>query len=296
MDNAPIAEELKRYLQTGETDPLYRAWPGSVLERADQGSRELRQGLIAEVRRLAVGRSHLPLPPGNICELTRRKVTPMVRGLFPKKEHEAVLAVLERSVTFITNENFERVLTEHDWAGSAWDLANLYLATVGAPLLVESAPNIVGLNEHTTCYVSPEYFRETDSFSDFIVHEAAHIFHNCKRRTVGLREVRGREWLLDIDIRKREEFAYSCEAYARILERAGTLAKRSELADQFAEETDIADTRFDAAEVTAIVRSAVTARNGWKIIFARCALVIRPEKRRANPSPTKDIDASAPPP
>ena len=41
-----------------------------------------------------------------------------------------------------------------------------------------------------------------------------------ERRTVGLPETRQREWLLDIDFRKRETFAYACEAYSRILEPA----------------------------------------------------------------------------
>jgi hypothetical protein len=62
-------------------------------------------------------------------------------------------------------------------------------------------------------YVSPEYFAEDDPFADFIVHEAAHIFHNCKRVTIGLSETRTKEWSLDIEHRKRETFAYSCEAY-----------------------------------------------------------------------------------
>ncbi|XYI02075.1 hypothetical protein ACMHYB_20790 [Sorangium sp. So ce1128] len=37
----------------------------------------------------------------------------------------------------------------------------------------------------TACCVSPAYFHENDPFADFIVHEAAHVFHNCKRKTVG---------------------------------------------------------------------------------------------------------------
>ena len=46
---------------------------------------------------------------------------------------------------------------------------------------------------------SPEYFAEDDPFADFIVHEAAHIFHNCKRATIGLPETRAKVWLLDIE-------------------------------------------------------------------------------------------------
>jgi len=38
---------------------------------------------------------------------------------------------------------------------------------------------------------------------------------------VGLPETNQREWLLDIDFRKRE--TYACEAYSRILEAGSTL-------------------------------------------------------------------------
>ena len=40
-----------------------------------------------------------------------------------------------------------------------------------------------------------------------MVHEVAHIFHNCKRRNAGLPETRRKEWLLDIEFRKRETLA-----------------------------------------------------------------------------------------
>lgn len=104
------------------------------------------------------------------------------------------------------------------WLSTAWDLANLYLAGVGAERLAADAPKLVGLSEGTTCYLSPEYFKAPGRFDDFLVHEAAHIFHNCKRRTIGLRETRRREWLLKIEFARREAFAYACETYSRIHE------------------------------------------------------------------------------
>ena len=79
------------------------------------------------------------------------------------------------------------------WLHSAWALANLYLGSPGAELLSDEAPRIVGLSLETTCYVSLEYFSETSRFSDYLVHETAHIFHNCKRGTAGLEETRRRE-------------------------------------------------------------------------------------------------------
>jgi hypothetical protein len=138
----------------------------------------------------------------------------------------------------------------------------------------------VGLSEETTCYVSPDYFVEDDPFADFIVHEAAHIFHNFKRATVGLRETRTKEWLLDIDFRKRETFAYSCEAYSRIAVCASCPAERRELAAQYGSTVRISEDRVDASEVAGIVTEASAVRNGWKVILARCAPTVRPRSAR----------------
>ncbi len=135
---------------------------------------------------------------------------------------------------------------------------------------------MVGISEETTCYVSPDYFAEDDPFADFVVHEAAHIFHNCKRRTIGLRETRTKEWLLDIEFRQRETFAYSCEAYARIVARAKDAAERRAMAAEYGAERRISEERVDPAEVASIVADAAGARNGWKVILARCAPTSRP--------------------
>jgi hypothetical protein len=174
-------------------------------------------------------------------------------------------------------ETSSRSCSSHGYDSSAWTLANLYLASLGAELLGEDAPRLVGLSEETTCYVSPDYFAEDDPFADFIVHEAAHIFHNCKRATVGLRETRTKEWLLDIEYRKRETFAYSCEAYARVLERAKSPSERRALAADYGSTVRISEERVDPAEVAGIVAEAAAARNGWKVILARCAPTSRPK-------------------
>jgi hypothetical protein len=99
----------------------------------------------------------------------------------------------EKSVVYVTSDTIKSILLNHRWDHSKWDLANMYLLSLGAKLLGKKAARIVGMSEETTCYVSPDYFAEDDDpFADFIVHDAAHIFHNCKRRTIGLRETRGR--------------------------------------------------------------------------------------------------------
>jgi hypothetical protein len=267
----PISVEIERYLRTGDADPLYRAWPGDIIERGQRACRELREALGSDVKRLAGGRTHASMPTGDMVALTRRKVTPMVNGFFPRTERDAVLAVLERSVLFVTSDNINAIILEHDSISTVWTVANLYLESLGGPLLGDEAEPIVGLNEHMTSYVSPAYFHEDNLFADFIVHEAAHVFHNCKRRTIGLPEKRRREWLLDIAFGKRETFAYSCEAYSRILECADGPADRRRLADEFAANVRISDVHADSAEVASIVRDAASMRNGWRVILARCA-------------------------
>jgi hypothetical protein len=268
-----IQEEIERFLRTGEHDLLFSAWPGNnLLACAERGDSDLREALIAEVRRREKGRA---LPDGprdlDITTFTRRKVEPMVRGLFPGSEQEPVLDLLERSVVFLSAGNIERILREEDWLHTAWDLANLYLVSIGAEPLSDSAPRIVGLSEDTTCYVSMEYFEAGERFADFVVHEVAHIFHNCKRRTIGLPETRRREWLLAIEFRKRETFAYACEAYSRILELGATQAARRQLLEEHAAGPTPSDDRVDWQEYVDILREAATARNGWKRILRRCS-------------------------
>jgi hypothetical protein len=275
-----IADEIERYLRTGDADMDGWAWPGNLMERGRRQHADLRGALVEEVRRLAMGRAHERVPENVGVAFTRAKVEPMVRGLFSKAEQDIVLATLEKSVVYATSETIEPLILNHSWDRSAWDLANLYLLSVGAKLLGTEAPYLVGISEETTCYVSPDYFAEDDPFADFIVHEAAHIFHNCKRRTIGLRETRTKEWLLDIEYRRRETFAYACEAYACIVARAKIPAARRELAADYGSERRISDERVDPSAVASIVAEAASARNGWKVILARCAPTTKPRSAR----------------
>jgi len=137
------------------------------------------------------------------------------------------------------------------------------------------------LSEETSCYVSVEYFTGSGRFADFVVHEAAHVFHNCKRRTIGLPSTPRREWILDIEFAKRETFAYACEAYSRILELGdGPAARRAMLSELEREPLPSAD-RVDGGEYVDVLREAMVRRNGWKRILARCA----PPRRTRHPDP-----------
>src|SRR6188768_697542 len=118
MSTSTIASEVERYLRTGETDPYQAAWPGNFMEKCRRAHADLRGALVEEVRRLAKGRSHEPVPEGIGVEFTRAKVEPMVRGLFARAEQDIVLATLEKSVVYVTSETIERILLNHGYDSS----------------------------------------------------------------------------------------------------------------------------------------------------------------------------------
>lgn len=57
-----VAGEIERYLRTGEADMMGDAWPGDIMERGRRQHADLRGALVDEVRRLAKGRLHEPVP------------------------------------------------------------------------------------------------------------------------------------------------------------------------------------------------------------------------------------------
>ena len=82
----------------------------------------------------------------------------MVRGLFPRKEQDPVLAVLERSLVFLTPETIEPLIRNEKSLSTARLAANVYLGSIGAEPLDEAESVPVGFSEETTCYVSMAYF------------------------------------------------------------------------------------------------------------------------------------------
>jgi hypothetical protein len=173
--------------------------------------------------------------------------------------------------SLLTPDVLEHALSNQRCLRTAWKLANLYLASWDAPMLSDGAAPIRGLSEATTCYVSMSYFWPASRFDDVVLHEAAHVFLNCKRASVGLREIRGQEWLLATDVSKRETFAYACETYGRIVDLGRDPAARRRLLAEVEDEPRPPDDRVDADAYIAIVTDAGMARNGWKRIHVACA-------------------------
>ena len=271
-DTQPAEQLIQHFLDTGEHDELDPAWPGrSFYERACAAKKMLRAALIAKVRETTEGHELPSLPVDfDARQFVLAKVGPMVSGLFPAKERVLVLDMFEDSLVLVTHDNIERLLSEIQYLYSAWQLANLYLGSLGLPGLDGKRVAFVGFSEETTFYLSVTYFGDDDPFADWVVHEAAHVFHNWKREFVGLPSTRTREFLLPINYRKRELFAYACEAYATILEKAGSPADRRRLHAEYAANWAPSADGMDRDEPIAAVAEAVNARNGWKRILRRC--------------------------
>jgi hypothetical protein len=88
-----VTDEVERYLLTGSSDPLYAAWPGNIMERAALARADLRGALLAAIKqKQAKGKRKMPAGLDTVA-LTRAKVEPMVRGLFPPAEWSVVLVL-----------------------------------------------------------------------------------------------------------------------------------------------------------------------------------------------------------
>jgi hypothetical protein len=272
---ARCQRDIRALLRSGDDDNMFaEGWPGNdFFERHAARKAAMGAALLAAVEQGEHGLSAPSIPDGHDgLAFARRKLEPMVKGLFPGSERAAVLTTLEKSVVFLTGTAVRGVIAASGFWHSKWNVANIYLGSLGAPLLSREAEDLAGLSESTTCYVSLSYFAHQRPFADYVIHEAAHIFHNCKRERLGLRSTRCREWLLDIAFAKRELFAYACETYGRILERARTPADRRSLASRFAVEGPTTpDESVEHAQVVDLVARACCARNGWKVILAACA-------------------------
>jgi hypothetical protein len=267
-------DPIPQFLATGDYDPVFRGWPGqNILDSIERGAEALRTALIAELKRreACVTRPSVVAPSGpSLRALTRNKVGPMVRGLFSRNEWEPMLRLLEGSVVFLTPDEIEHQI-QKTTLDTAWKLANIYLGSIEAEPLGHDFPNVVGYSEETTPYISLAYLVDKDPFSDFLVHEVAHVFHNTRREMVGLPISRRCEWLLPIAYRMRETFAYACESYSRILERVPRVAERRAWLGQVKLKPPPADERVDPAEYLDILSEAIERRNGWRAILERCS-------------------------
>ena len=270
-------QEIRRFLATGDYDMVHAAWPGRhALERIHAGDGALRAALTDTLSQRTEDLTFPAMPPDfDAAQFVLGKVRPMVCGIFPAKERQVMLDLFEKALVFVSGDNIEQLISETGRLSTARQIANLFLGSLDLPGLDGQPVGFVGFSEETTFYVSMDYFKDGDPFADWVVHEAAHVFHNWKRVYVGLPETRTREFLLNIAFAKREVFAYACETYSRILEQSKGPAHRRRLYAEYVKSGVPDDDRISRDELVDVVASAIETRNGWKQILAHCSPIKR---------------------
>ena len=252
------------------------AWPGGFMERCQRQHADLRGALVEEVRRLAMGRTHEPVPENAGVAFTRSKVEPMVRGLFSKVEQDVVLATLEKSVVYVTSETIEPLLLSHSWDRSAWDPRESVpaerwreAARQGrpAPRRDQRGGDLLRL-ARVLCRGRPvrrlhrsrggAHLSQLQAPHDRAPRDA-HEGVAARHRVPAARDVRVLVRGIRLHRRPREEPGRASGAGRRLRLRAPHLRGAR-----------------GPSEVASIVVEAASARSGWKVILARCAPTTKP--------------------
>lgn len=257
-------DEVERFIATGEHDPRFAAWGGSLSERRRTGAAALKDVLRRIVGyRSARGVGSGRVPP-DVDAQVRHRVTPLLRGLFARPEADRLLDVLPSRVHVVTPLTFGTLL-EDVGPGTAWDLANLLLDDIGAPPLSDDTPQLDGLANAGHAWLLPRAFAEARPYSDVVVHEVAHLLHGIRREEL--------DWspptapVLAVPPRRRETFAYACEVWACIA-REPAEARHAHLTTfRFGFAPD--DARVSRSHLDALLDAAAACPDGgWPVIGA----------------------------
>lgn len=247
-------EAVERFLATGSLPRGHEGWPGATPAERRAAAEADARALLGRIVRWRA--SHAPLdvgaPPTDTAVIVRDRAGPMVRGLFPADEAQAILADLPAHVRVVTPATFPSIAAELS-PGAAWDVANLLLDALGAPPLSDDSPELDGLERGAVGCVLPEALHPPCSTRDVLVHELAHVLHDARRGTFGLRPARAP--LLRVPPERRETFAWTCELWST-LERAPAL---------YADWAPPNDSRVDVPVLRRLVAAAL-AGAGWSAI------------------------------
>jgi len=275
---------IERFLRTGE-----ETWEGAgsgrfslaqfkedeAYTRATKTALRHLLDLLADLLPAEAQSSSLMSP-----DTIRQRIEPMVSGLVQADWRKAALREITTR-TFVLNLPGTRMAIEAEFStcfkGSAWRVLWALFEDYGLK------PDDINVGCHGLAgdyaHVRWSAYQTDDSYSDVVVHEAAHMLHYLKPSHYGFHVRRGQERFIDIEFHHRELFAYACEAYSRVVLHGD---RKSRIA--FAEKMLNAAFSFPPTqikEVAALVLSAARARNGWRLI--REATVIRRTRRRLEP-------------
>lgn len=271
--DGPARARVERFLKTGNDKLHSRAGYSlkRIAEEQEHSSRckaallDLFDTLSQQLPSTAVN------APAVTPEMIRERVKPMVTGLVPEDWRETALRELGNRV-FVLNAAGARKAIEAElttsWLHEAWNVFWLFFNDHDLRPEAVRRPVFEGITAGTFAHISRSAYEREDGTSDVIVHEAAHLLHYLKPENYGLTVKRGQERFLDVRFIDRELFAYTCEAYTRLLEKGRGPALRSaekiwEICGHYPPE------KYLVKEIAALLLKAAKARNGWKVIKER---------------------------
>jgi hypothetical protein len=250
------SDSVERFLSTGEHDPRFPGFEGNIVERRRRGTALLKDVLGRIVGWRAQRARRAPRVPTDVPARIRARIRPLVVGLFPAKEVEALVGPLADRVVVVTPNAFAALIADVPLR-AAWDIANLLLDDLGAPPLADDTPSLDGLSAAGRAWVPARAVSTDIVFPDVIVHEVAHLTHMLHRSEFGLA---GPGPLVAVPPRRSETFAYACEVWAAAERGVATV-------DALLAESGHHDARVDRRALTALLLRA-SEGGGWGVIRA----------------------------
>lgn len=271
--SGPTRAAVERFLSTGNNN-LYRR-PGYSLKRIAEEREHSHCCKAALLDLFDTISKQLPSAavnaPAVTPEMIRERVKPMVAGLVQEEWRETALRELGNRV-FVLNAAGARKAIEAELTTSclheAWNVFWLFFNDHGLRPEAVRRPVFEGITAGTFAHISQSAYGRDDGTSEVIVHEAAHLLHYLKPEHYGLPVKRGQERFLDVRFIDRELFAYTCEAYTRLLEKGrgtalGSAEKIWEVCGHYPPRKSL------VKEIAALLLKAAKTRNGWKVIKER---------------------------
>ena len=245
------SEAIEAFLTTGIAPSDWAAWG----DDRDQGEAMLRRVLVRVVAHRCEGAPlQHRMPEVDPAEVVLERVRPMLAGLLPADEAEALSHLLRDRVCVVTPESYAsdiRLLSLED----SWTLANVLLEDLGAPPISDDTPHLDGLCAAGRAWVPPGGLRPATPTTDVVVHEVAHLLHTLTRADLGLD--RSRTPLLPVPACDFESFAYACELWSC----SGEAGVSGETIEEAMRVARLMDVRVDHDRLAAALAGATRA--GW---------------------------------
>jgi len=202
------SEAIEAFLATGLAPTDWSPWDGDI-DRAEATMRRILVRIV--VHRCEGAPLRGRMPEVDPAEVVLKRVKPMLVGLLPPDEAEALTRLLRDRVCVVTPESYATDITRLGLE-DAWSLANVLLEDLGAPPISDDTPQLDGLCAAGRAWVPPGGLRAPTRTTDVVVHEVAHLLHTLSRSDLGL----GTDStpLVPVPPPLYESFAYACELWS----------------------------------------------------------------------------------